>query len=97
MATKTKDKPCTNLSAWEILGHNVRDVISGFEGRATGHVIYLSGCNQILIAPLYDKKEKKWPKSNWLDDQRLVIIAGSKQIKLDNSKTPGHDEAPPVR
>lgn len=96
-SNKGKAKSCFSMSAQEILGHKVRDVISGFEGNAVGHVIYISGCNQVLVSPMYDKKEKKWPKSDWIDDQRLEIIPGSKQIRLDNSKTPGHDVAPPVR
>ena len=80
-----------------VLGHKVKDVISGFEGVATGHVVYISGCNQVLVCPPYDKKEKKWPKASWLDDQRLTLVAKSNQIKLDNRKTPGHDIAPPTR
>lgn len=90
-------RTCTNLSAQQILGHEVKDVISGFTGRATGHVIYVSGCNQVLVAPLYNKKELKWPDSVWIDDQRLTIVSGSKQIMLDNSKTPGHDVEPPAK
>lgn len=92
-----RQKSCTNLAAPEILGHRVRDIISGFEGRATGHVVYISGCNQVLVSPPYDKKGQTWPKANWIDEQRLVIVAKSQQIQLDNSRTPGHDIEPPMR
>lgn len=94
---KSKAKSCTNLSAQEILGHKVRDVISGFEGNATGHVIYVSGCTRVLVSPDYNKKKNEWPNASWLDDQRLEIVPGSVQIRLDNAKKPGHDEPPPVR
>jgi hypothetical protein len=33
------------------LGRRGRDVITGFEGVITGHVAYLTGCNQYLLAP----------------------------------------------
>ena len=95
--TETEDRFCTNLSAQEVLGHEVRDIISGFQGRAVGHVIYISGCNQVLVSPPYDLDESKWPKATWLDDQRLIIVEGSVQIKLDNTKKPGHDIAPPTK
>ncbi len=94
---KMAQKSCTNLAPSEILGHKVKDVISGFEGRVTGYVIYLSGCNQLNIVPEYDKKAKKWPEAHWIDVQRAVIVDKSQRVTLDNRKTPGHDEPPAER
>lgn len=36
------------------LGRKYKDKITGFEGVATGYVRYLTGCNQVLLAPAVD-------------------------------------------
>lgn len=56
------------------LGSKVRDMISGFEGIATGHCDYLYGCSQYLIAPdrLGDKGELL--DSQWFDEQRVEVV-----------------------
>lgn len=81
-----------------VLGYKVKDLISGFEGTAVGHVVYLSGCNQVLVTPPYNKKELKWPDACWIDEQRIQVVGGKtkKRVVLDNSKTSGHDVAPPT-
>ena len=75
------------------LGLTYRDQITGFTGVATGHVTYLTGCNQVLLHPKVDA-EGKLRDSQWFDQQRLVQIEGP-QIVLDNGNTPGPDKQAP--
>jgi len=77
------------------LGRTYRDKITGFEGVATGHCRYISGCNQTLLtARVSEKGEAREP--HWFDDQRLVPV-GDDVIALDNGDTPGCDIPAPKR
>lgn len=87
----------TNMTTGiDVLGHMVRDVITQLEGIATGHVTYISGCNQVLVAPHGFDRDGSPRGSRWFDEQRLEVIEGEK-IVLDNTKTPGPDQEPPKR
>lgn len=76
------------------LGSKVRDVISGFEGVATGYVIYLTGCAQYLVAPRVTSENKI--ESTWFDSQRLETV-GDKVVVLNNTETPGADISAPIK
>ena len=58
-------------SVW--LGKRVRDTISGFEGIATGHCLYMQGCDQVGITPTELKDGKPIP-SMYFDDKQVVIV-----------------------
>lgn len=77
------------------LGKKYKDKITGFAGVATGYVTYISGCNQVLVAPSVDA-EGKPRDSHWFDEQRLDEQDGD-AIVLDNSTTPGPDKQAPKR
>lgn len=77
------------------VGGTYKDVITGFEGVAIGHVVYLTGCNQTLLQP-EGKDSAVRPVAEWFDDQRLQL-ASHEVIKLDNSQTPGCDRMAPKR
>ena len=78
-----------------ILGATYRDVITGFQGVATGCVKYLTDCNQALIQP--EAKDGDFKEAYWLDEQRLERV-GEATITLDNDgASPGFDKAPPKR
>lgn len=77
------------------LGATYTDRITGFSGIATGHVTYISGCNQVLLAPPVDA-EGKLRDSQWFDEQRLELQPG-RQVILDNSGGNGFDKAAPKR
>lgn len=72
------------------LGYTYKDLISEFEGVATGYVKYLTGCNQALITPRGDGEAR------WFDVQRLVRVKRDR-IVLDNSRAPGCDIPAPIR
>lgn len=77
------------------LGDKAKDVITGFVGIATGHCVYISGCNQWSLQPAVDDKGAI-PTGTWFDEQRLVVIEAS-AVSLDNSKTPGFGSPAPIR
>lgn len=79
----------------EYLGNTYKDKITGFIGIATGYVEYISGCNQVLIAP-ESKDGTSVPDASWFDVQRLVQ-QDVPTLVLDNGTTPGCDRQAPKR
>lgn len=77
------------------LGHTLRDRITGFTGVCTGYVHYLTGCNQVLLAPPLSA-DGAMRDSQWFDVQRCEVT-GAPPIVLDNGATPGADRAAPKR
>lgn len=77
------------------LGMKYKDKITGFEGVATGYVRYLTGCNQVLLAPAVDSTGAL-RDSQWFDEQRLDVIAGE-PATLNNGDSPGFDRQAPKR
>ena len=78
------------------LGATYTDKITGFKGVATGHVEYLTGCSQTLLAPR-SKDGIDLPTSNWFDDQRLDLDTSVVVQVLNNGVTPGCDAPAPRR
>lgn len=73
-----------------------RDKITGFQGVATGYVNYISGCNQVLLAP-HVSDDGSMRDSYWFDVQRVEVISGSGTIILHNEQNLGFDKAAPKR
>lgn len=82
---------------WDMsnMGLKMRDKITGFTGVVTGYVQYISGCNQMLLAPKANK-EGGFVESQWFDEQRMETVEGERVV-LDNGDTPGSDRAAPRR
>lgn len=78
------------------LGRTYKDRISGFQGVATGHCEYISGCNQTLLQPPLTEGGKP-VDSHWFDDQRLDQIPDVERVVLNNGATPGCDREAPKR
>jgi hypothetical protein len=70
-----------------------RDRISGFEGKCTGFVSYISGCDQVLLHAGIDKDGKM--RTEWFDDDRLIDVAAEKRAQRTSAK--GADTPAPVR
>lgn len=83
------------MSAESLLGRLVKDKITGFSGRVTGYVQYITGCNQALVAPSIDK-DGKFVDTHWFDEQRLEFVDDS-VLSLDNGNSPGCDDPAPLR
>lgn len=80
----------------QFLGKTFRDKITGFSGVATGHVRYITGCDQLLLAPKA-KESGDVVESRWFDVQRCEVDATAPRIELDNGSTPGSDKPAPRR
>lgn len=78
------------------MGILAKDVITGFKGTVIGRCEYISGCNQVLLAP-YCKDDGTKIDSEWFDEQRIEQIGDRLAITLDNGATPGFDKAPERR
>jgi hypothetical protein len=78
------------------LGHTYSDKITGFTGVAVGYVQYLSGCNQVLLAPRCGP-DGALRESQWFDQQRLDLDVAIPPVQLDNGATPGCDRSAPKR
>ena len=75
-----------------LMGTNVSDKITGFEGRVIGVVFYITGCHQALVQPRV-KKGGSMADSHWIDLQRLVVH-DPERLTFDNIGA-GFDKAPP--
>jgi hypothetical protein len=80
----------------ELLGLTMRDRVTGFVGVVTGHVEYITGCDQLLLVPSVDG-DGKMRDSNWFDRQRCEAIEGYDRVVVDNSQFTGPDKEAPKR
>lgn len=78
------------------LGRTATDKITGFKGVVTGRVEYLTGCNQLLIAPKVGS-DGALKDSQWFDEQRCEFDDSAETVVLNNGRTPGPDRAAPKR
>lgn len=78
------------------LGYTYTDTLTGFTGIATGHVRYITGCNQVLVQPRASGDLTKLPEPEWIDEQRLVL-ADAERIEIDNGDDPGFGPEAPKR
>jgi hypothetical protein len=62
---------------FNILGHKVRDKITGYEGIAESLAFDLYGCVQIAVRPMLAKGAKpgEYPDGRWFDFARFEIIS----------------------
>lgn len=80
----------------DILGLMATDRITGFRGRITAIVRYISGCVQACVTPEIND-DKKLPDGHFFDVQRLAVELSGPRLLLDNVPAPGHDAPPPTR
>ena len=72
-----------------VFGRTYRDVITRFEGIATGFACYLTGCDSVLLAPRAEHEEGKisGPRikrrdGEWFDIDRLVHVPTTEDVAL---------------
>ena len=71
------------------LGKRYRDKINGFEGVATAHARYLTGCDRVLLEAVQNGDLKEY----WFDVTRLADV----EIPDDELRPGGPQSAPPSR
>lgn len=69
------------------------DSLTGFKGTITGHVRFISGCNQLLLTPTVTA-DGSIRSPEWFDEQRVAVGDADQRVVLDNAATPGHDRMP---
>lgn len=78
-----------------ILGDEVKDTVSGFQGIAFGKTDFLNGCTRIGVQPPVDK-EKKLPDAQWFDEPQLLVVK-SQKVKCGPKDTGGPMVSIPTR
>lgn len=58
----------------DMMGHNFRDLVTGFEGCAESVSFDLYGCVQVALKPKV-KKDGTFPDGRWFDATRLKQIS----------------------
>lgn len=59
----------------KMLGHEVKDIVTGFEGVVTSISFDLYGCVQAIVSP--KAKEGEVKDGRWLDTNRLIVTSKS--------------------
>lgn len=77
------------------LGDRARDRITGFAGVVTGRCEYITGCDQVLLAP--QAKDGDFKESRWFDLDRCELIeaAAFPPATVSNPSRPGPDRPAP--
>lgn len=81
----------------KLLGHQVRDIVTGFEGTATTIGFDLYGCVQAIVAPKHnpESKESEGERSRWFDTKRLTVISDAPVMAVPTfDLVPGGSEKP---
>lgn len=79
-------------------GDTARDTITGFTGIVTGRCNYITGCDQILLAP--PAKDNEYKRSEWFDLDRVEVITPNSYVlpvAAGKTATPGPDRAAPTK
>jgi hypothetical protein len=80
---------------FKLLGHKVRDVVTGFTGMVTTISFDLYGCVQAVVTPEIEKKTGKRGESEWFDTKRLAILSKSPVMPIPSfDAVPGGDKKP---
>lgn len=79
------------------LGDRAQDRITGFTGVITGYVTYITGCNQVLLAP--PAVDNAFKDSQWFDSDRCEVVEPEavKLSEVSAPERPGPDVPAPRR
>jgi len=76
-------------SPFDLLGHHVKDINTGFAGIATAYVEHLHGCNHIAIEPSECLTNGKVGETYTFDEQRIQFVreGPKRKAKTTQAKT----------
>lgn len=83
------------------LGVVVKDRLTGFKGRTTGRVQYITGCSQYAVQP--DAKESgEFVEARYFDEHRLEVIDArpivlGEPVAAEPARRFGPDLAAPIK
>lgn len=83
----------------QMFGFTGKDIITGFQGVIVGACAYISGCDQVLLAPKCDENGKT-DEGKWFDTSRIQILSDVDRVELPKDKVeaaPGPDMPAPIR
>ena len=81
-----------------LLGKKVSDKITKFSGTCTGIATYITGCDQVLIAPECKKDDmSSKPEAHWFDVNRVDAMPEESEIQIDTSEDNGPGKSPEKR
>ena len=73
------------------------DVVTGFAGRVTGRVDYITGCRQYLVQPAVNE-EGDYKSALWFDESRLKVSEDNLlELPQGEAEVEGSCDAAPVR
>lgn len=64
------------------MGYRVVDYITGFTGKVTGVVEYLTGCKQYLVQPIVGS-DGRFEEARWFDEDRLSVVKEEKPKRVN--------------
>lgn len=78
------------------IGDRAREIVTGREGVITGEVVYLWGCEQVL---LHTRDHDGRPQSDWYDIGRIELVEAAvlAPIQHEGVLVAGPDKPPPIR
>lgn len=80
MKGKNNTKEKINPEQPIVLGNQVKDIVTGFEGIAVTRVEYLNGCVQYCVKGKMGK-DGKVPEGEYIDQQQLIVTGAGISIK----------------
>lgn len=80
--------PMTKIEQYlQMLGHKVKDKVTGQTGVATSITFDLYGCVQVIVNPGVNK-DNKVEGSTWFDIDRLKVTSKKRVMDLPNFESP---------
>ena len=79
------------------LGSSVIDPLSGFTGKVTGTVSYITGCDQVLVQPGDLDKDGNPKGSKWIDIDRCELLEDEIYVLPGHRRRQGREDSAETR
>jgi len=75
-------------------GQKVKDSMTGFKGKVTGHAFYINGCTRCCVQSEWNKKESKFDSGMWFPEGQLELDGKALLVEEKKIKTGGPSNSP---